>query len=370
MTTTASAERANFRALFSAVRSHEVSEFRRWARTNFPGLRVSAWQVVRSTVAMIFVAVSSLLLCLLLLMMALFPLSLIVRARDRSIAGVAGQTALGLAVVLVAGALAFWACRLMTDALRRDARFGPKWRRMYRLTRFALDNGFTYRAEVKNPERSGTIFDAGDKRSAFDIISAGPTSNFEIGNYQYGGHWKRERALRRFGYFRIRLPKGLPHIVLEARRNRRSFGRSNLPWQFRSTQVLSLEGDFDRYFTLHVPAGYEQDALYLFTPDLMVLFIDRAADYDVEIVDDWMYVYSPAFFRMLDPNTYERVFAVLETVGRKTVDRASRYSNHQMQTRAGTGGYRRRLRRSIPIGPIIVSGTFVTLALLRLVFNI
>jgi hypothetical protein len=369
MTTTATAERANYRALLSALRRHEVSEFRRWAGANFPDLRVGAWRVVRSTIAMIFVVVISLLLCLLILMIALVPLGLIVYARDRSFAGVAGQTALELAVVLVAGALALWACRLMADALRRDARLRTNWRRMYRLTRFARDNGLAYEAEAKNPHRTGTIFDAGVKRSAFDIISAGPASNFEIGNYQYGGHWNRERVLRRFGYFRIKLPRGLPHIVLEARRNRRSFGRSNLPWQFRPTQVLSLEGDFDRHFTLHVPAGYEQDALYLFTPDLMVLFIDRAADYDVEIVDDWMYVYSPTFFRMLDPNTYERVFAVLETVGRKTLDRASRYSDHQIPTGAGTTGYRRRLRRSIPIGPIIVSGTFVTLVTLRLVFN-
>ena len=40
------------------------------------------------------------------------------------------------------------------------------------------------------------------------------------------------------------------------------------------TQVLSLEGDFDRYFTLYCPKEYERDALYVFTPDLMAL-LDR-----------------------------------------------------------------------------------------------
>lgn len=33
------------------------------------------------------------------------------------------------------------------------------------------------------------------------------------------------------------------------------------------------------------------DALYLFTPDIMARFIDNAAQLDVEIVDDWLFLY-------------------------------------------------------------------------------
>jgi hypothetical protein len=346
-----------------------VREFRRGVNLELPSTRSGVWNVFRSSVAVIFATAASLVLVLFLAMLALSCVALSIQVRAYGVARVVGQSAVGFAVVLGAGFLAFRACRMIFEAVVRDAKFSNHWRRVLRLHHFALDNGLAYVKEIANPRRSGVIFGAGSNRRAFDVLSTDDGS-FEMGNFQYAGNWKRERALRRFGYFRIHLPERLPNIVLESRRNRRSFGRSNLPWQFSSSQTLSLEGDFDRYFTLHVPAGYELDALYLFTPDLMALFVDRAADFDVEIVDEWLYVYSPKPFRMLEQGTYDRLFAILDTVGRKTLDRAARYTDGRptvdtTQTRPGA-----RLRRSIPVGPIIVALAFGTLVALRLFFNI
>lgn len=284
---------------------------------------------------------------------------------NRGFVVIAGTTALMFAIFSGCLALSIWAVRLVADILIRDTRFSTGWRRRYRLHRFATDNGLTYAPDVEDLSRSGVIFTAGTSRRGVDILSAGPRSDFEIGNYQYAGDWRSERALRRFGYFRLRLPGALPHIVLEARRNRRWFGRSNLPWRFASAQSLSLEGDFDRYFTLHVPVGREQDALYIFTPDLMVLFMDRAGGFDVEIVDDWMYVYSPRPFRMLDPKTYERLFAVLDTVGSKTLERSAKYTRHQPQA---VSHRRSRLIRNVRVGPIVIAVVYLCLLVCRLVF--
>ena len=83
----------------------------------------------------------------------------------------------------------------------------------------------------------------------------------------------------------------LPHIVLDSTGNNSVFG-SNLPVTFDADQLLGLEGDFDRHFSLYCPADYERDALYLFTPDIMARFIDNAAVLDVEIVDDWLFLYG------------------------------------------------------------------------------
>lgn len=285
----------------------------------------------------------------------------------RGFVALAGTTALMVAVLAAVSALSLWAIRLVADIVLRDTRFSTGWRRRYRLHRFAADNGLSYTPNVENLARSGVIFTAGTSRRGLDILSAGPRSDFEIGNYQYAGDWRSERALRRFGYFRIRLPGALPHMVLEARRNRRWFGRSNLPWRFPSAQSLSLEGDFDRSFRLRVPQGNEQDALYIFTPDLMVLLMDRAADYDVEIVDDWMYVYSPKPFRMLDPKTYERLFAVIDTVGRRTLQRSAKYALHAPEAASRR---RSRLRRNVRVGPFVIAAVYLCLLVGRLVFSL
>src|SRR5690606_23027033 len=102
----------------------------------------------------------------------------------------------------------------------------------------------------------------------------------------------------------------LPNIVLDAVGNNTLFG-SNLPARFDRDQRLSLEGDFDQYFQLYCPEGYERDALYLFTPDIMARFIDNAAQLDAEIVDDWLFLYSKRKLSTLDPATWAWLFSVV-----------------------------------------------------------
>ena len=98
--------------------------------------------------------------------------------------------------------------------------------------------------------------------------------------------------------------------MLDATSNNGLFG-SNLPATFDRDQRLSLEGDFDQHFSLYCPEGYEQDALYLFTPDIMARFIDHAAALDVEIVDDWLFLYGKREFSGLDPATWAWLFSVV-----------------------------------------------------------
>lgn len=356
-------DRADYAALSARVRHRDVRRYRKRSGLRLPAIAVLR-RVLRTSVViplalfvLVFVTFSA-------LVMTAATILRIAQDANRSVPALAGTTALMFAILLGCLALVTWVTRLMSDIVIRDTWFPPNWRRRYRLHRFAADNGLSYVPEAVGFRHSGVIFTAGSSPRGYDILSTGPGSDFEVGNFQYAGDWRSERALRRFGYFRLRLPGALPHLVLEARRNRRWFGRSNLPWRFTSSQALSLEGDFDRYFHLHVPNGSEQDALYLFTPDVMVLFMDRAADFDVEIVDDWMYVYSPKPFRMTDRRTYDRLFAVLDTVGRRTLDRSARYTQHQSPVWYPVPS---RLIRSVRIGPIVIAGVYLCLLVGRLV---
>ncbi len=366
MTSETTFDHAKYDALTTHVARSDVRSFR--ARFGGKAARVSAIEdAIASTFALTFAATFLVFVVFSILVIGAAGVYRILADSNRGFVVIAGTTALMVAIFTGCVALSIWVVRLVADILIRDARFSTGWRRRFRVHRFAMENGLSYAPEVENLSRSGAIFTAGTSRRGFDILSAGSRSDFEIGNYQYAGNWKSERALRRFGYFRLRLPGPLPHIILEARRNRRWFGRSNLPWRFASSQSLSLEGDFDRYFKLHVPAGPEQDALYIFTPDLMVLFMDRAADFDVEIVDDWMYVYSPKPFRMLDPKTYERLFAVLDTVGRKTLERSAKYTRHQSPAANRRGS---RLIRNVRVGPIVIAAVYLCLLVFRLIFTV
>ncbi len=100
-------------------------------------------------------------------------------------------------------------------------------------------------------------------------------------------------------------------------------------------QRLSLEGDFDRYFHLSCPAGYERDALYLFTPDVMARFVDNASALEVEIVDDWMFLYSPDELSTLDPTRWAWAFAVVSALIDK-LDQWGRWRDDTLRASAPT----------------------------------
>ncbi|UGB35193.1 hypothetical protein LQ938_15290 [Microbacterium sp. cx-55] len=183
--------------------------------------------------------------------------------------------------------------------------------RAYRLAMFARANGMSYAGTIPNPNLPGMIFSLGSSREARDAVRGEVPRFVEFANYRYTTGSGKNRTTHRWGYVAIKLDVPLPHIVLDALGNNGLFGSSNLPANFDADQRLSLEGDFDRYFALSCPEGYERDALYLFTPDIMARFIDNAAALDVEIVDDWLFLYGKRDFSTLDAATWAWLFSVV-----------------------------------------------------------
>ena len=153
------------------------------------------------------------------------------------------------------------------------------------------------------------IFQNGSSRMATSLVRGFQPRFVEFANYQYTTGSGKNRTTHRWGYVAVKLDVPLPNIVLDALGNN-ALG-SNLPASFARDQRLSLEGDFDRHFTLYCPEGYEADALYLFTPDIMARFIDHAAQLDVEIVDDWMFLYMQREASTTDAATWAWLFGAV-----------------------------------------------------------
>ncbi|UJP09573.1 hypothetical protein L2X99_14295 [Microbacterium sp. KUDC0406] len=179
----------------------------------------------------------------------------------------------------------------------------------YRLARFAASNGMEFVGRVDDPPLPGMIFQNGRSRRT-ELALRGHQPRFvEFGNYQYTTGSGKNSTTHHWGYIAVKLDVPLPNIVLDALGNN-ALG-SNLPASFSKDQRLSLEGDFDRYFTLYCPQGYERDALYLFTPDIMARFIDHAAQLDVEIVDDWLFLYMQRPVSTVDAPTWAWLFGTV-----------------------------------------------------------
>ncbi|GAA5202332.1 hypothetical protein [Microbacterium jejuense] len=209
------------------------------------------------------------------------------------------------ALVVAVGVIVVTGSTVAADLRRRSGR------RQYRLSRFAAANRLTYAPVDRDLDLPEMIFDARDGQVAWDVVR--DAGGLAVGNQTFTTGSGKDRRTHRWGFASVRLGTTLPHLVLDATSND-SLRVSNLPVSLDAAQRVSLEGDFDSHFSLYAPVGYERDALYLFTPDVMARFIDHAAALDVEIVDDRLLLYARRDLSTLDPEVWEWLFATLEAL--------------------------------------------------------
>ncbi len=251
------------------------------------------------------------------------------------------------------------------------------WVQNVKLYRFAKANGLLFKPSLPRPGYNGMIFNIGDNRAANTVLNSQNKPIFEMANYTYsethGSGKNRHTTYHYYGYIMIQLSKKLPHIVLDSKANNTSlFGAnlSNLPESFDREQILSLEGDFNKYFTLYAPKEYERDALYVFSPDLMAMFVDQSSEFDAEIVDDKLFIYSSKHFDFSNIALVQQLFNIINKVGSLVVHNTDRYKDEMAASLpdnivAESG---RRLR--VPNPAIIVLIIFIFIAFIIFIFNI
>ena len=198
----------------------------------------------------------------------------------------------------------------------------------------ALARDYSYTAKSSGLGLPGLLFRAGENTAMADVVDAlSADTPFIAGTLS--GQYATDSAIPRqlaSSFVGIPLSARVPNIVLLGR----GLGMLKLAGVGLGTkQRLSLEGDFDRTFTLYCPEGYERDALEIFTPNLMQRLIDTTGGCDVELVDDWMFIYSfPGRYRSAEAlAAVEQATALVhQTVQRQT----SRYTDERSPRSSGT----------------------------------
>ena len=232
--------------------------------------------------------------------------------------------------------------------------------RLVRLDRFATVNNITFLVSRPDPAYSGMIFDEGHSRKINEGFRF--RDGVEIGNYEYTTGSGKNQQQHTFGYVSVPIDRRLPHMVLDAKRNN-FFGISNLPDTFDSSQTLKLEGDFNEHFNLFAPKAYERDALYVFTPDVMVSLIDNGKYHDMEVVDNKLYVYSSTAFNLTSPEQLETLLKMVAHIGVEIRKQSSNYADERVNDRsvdiiAPSG---RRLKKGVNIFVVVIFVGFIIL---------
>jgi hypothetical protein len=137
-------------------------------------------------------------------------------------------------------------------------------------------------------------------------------SGVRIGDWEYERDWWSQvwaKTTHIWGYVVVPLPISVPHMVLDARRGQRPHGLS-AGSDFSRAQILSLEGDFDDFFTVYCPSGYGADALYFLTPEIMAHLIDTASGWDIEFIDNSVIFFRPGAILNTDEQGVDRLVAL------------------------------------------------------------
>ncbi|WP_445442137.1 hypothetical protein [Clavibacter sp. km1a] len=235
--------------------------------------------------------------------------------------------ALGMAVfgIPMLGAGVFFAWYLIRTRRRRST-----LRAHYRLARFGRVNGLSY---TPGPLADGHMGEAARGMHVTRIMRPRTARPVEFGNHELS-RTSDFRGITQFGgYAMIGLRRELPHIQVVANRTR--LRRAMTPTvDVARSQRLELEGDFDEHAALYCPEGYERDALYLFTPDVMAVLVDRVRGFDVEIRGDRLLLRSPADMVTLDPDRWRDVIdATAALLGK--VDRWERWRDDRLASLEG-----------------------------------
>jgi hypothetical protein len=102
---------------------------------------------------------------------------------------------------------------------------------------------------------------------------------------------------------------------------------------FGGYETVSLEGDFGKYFILHVAKGAHVEALEILTPDIMADMIDHFRSYGLEFSNDTLYLYPMKL--LTDDDTFMQALGLLERLAknlRPNLDAMSASTATQPQT--------------------------------------
>jgi hypothetical protein len=160
------------------------------------------------------------------------------------------------------------------------------------LKHFASHMGYEYNSSGDMSSVEGHIFQYGSNPEIEKIVSGeffGKDTRLFIFKTTVGsGKHKHEEF---YSILEITFDALLPEIILNNKKSVFGFGFTLA--SLDNERKLVLEGDFYKYFNLYVAKEYELEAMQIFTPEVMQIFIDKAGKISAEMYKNKVYLYFP-----------------------------------------------------------------------------
>ncbi|MFF2833164.1 hypothetical protein ACFVSK_15490 [Cellulosimicrobium cellulans] len=277
----------------AAVRAHH-RELRRRARAGRARTR-------SSVASRVLARVLGTTLLVLLLALAVFVVGAVLALVVVGLvaAGVAVPVAVGL---VAAGALAVGL--LVARGVRGSS--AREHALAYRLSRFAVANGFEVEPQVDEPARPSGAFDVGILRIARNVVRTRGPRTVEVATYTYSAGYRDGEPFA-FTYAMVALDRTLPRVVVETMPARGMRG-ARAPRGVERVWELPVEGPFgDRHQAYGPVRSATGTARAVFTPEIVEMLVRGPLPLAAEVSGDRLFLFSERALDLLDPAVWERL---------------------------------------------------------------
>ena len=197
------------------------------------------------------------------------------------------------------------------------------------LRRFAEDNNLEYARNGSIASKTSTLFKVGDGHYGLHVFRP-RGDEYLFAEIATIGYWVGSGNLKttfEYGVVRMKLPRPMPHILLDSKKN--NFIFTNLPFGFTADQRITLEGDFNEHFDLFVPADYGVDVRYIFPPNIMEQLIRAATAFDIEIIENDLYIYTKGRLSPYTGKKFKEAVALCDELGKILARPMERYTDER-----------------------------------------
>ncbi len=264
------------------------------------------------------------------------------------------------APLAVAGLLFIYLVGLIVSSVRRH-KFFKKYTGT--IESFANANDYGFNDIAQGPFIvSPTLLEVGkrDRQISNVIASNGwKVATYEYAIYGRGRHSGTKLKTIYYTVFKLDLPRRMPHILFDSKKSRKQQFRV----LFDQSQRQQLEANFEKYFTTYFPKDYEIDGRSIIGPEVIEALIE-AKDYDVEIIGDSLYLYSP----LLVPSEIQNLIKNGKNIFKSIQDEMRVYQDDRLQDahdrdNVSTFGahLRRNPYRSLPL--LVLGVAFIAIGL-------
>jgi hypothetical protein len=158
------------------------------------------------------------------------------------------------------------------------------------MQQFAAANGFSYAPAGSLAGLDGSLFRVGHSQALQDVVS-GQFQNHALSlfTYTYVTGYGRSQQVHHYTVYELQFDVTLPDMLLE--NGSHAYGESLID-KLSGKEMIKLEGDFNKYFSLNIRKGYEVEALEIFTPDVMEELVEKAKTFSLEIVNGHLFIYD------------------------------------------------------------------------------